>query len=135
MADALGRDFYDCDAEIEKQAGKTIPEIFKDQGEGYFRALEAAVLNSLLAEEDAIIAAGGGILGSDKAITIWLKAEEEVCFKRTQKTARPKLGDFQNFKALFKDRKPGYAHADFQIDNSSTTPHKALTEIMAVLRK
>ncbi len=135
LADAWGNDFYDCDAEIEAEAGKTIPEIFEKEGEDYFRALETAVLGSLLTEENAIIAAGGGVLGSDQAITVWLKAEIEVCFRRAQKGTRPKLGDLENFTALYEARKFEYAKADFQIDNSATTPHIALADIMAAFKR
>ncbi|MEE8296122.1 MAG: shikimate kinase [Sphingomonadales bacterium] len=133
LAEALGRDFYDLDAEIEKQAEKTIPEIFAGEGEEFFRALEAAVLKSLLAEENAIIAAGGGILESEMATTIWLTGEPKVFFKRAQKGTRPKLGDFENFSALYETRKPGYAKADFEIDNNATSPHLALAKILKVI--
>lgn len=134
LAEALGRDFFDCDIEIEKQAEKTIPEIFERDGEDFFRALEAAVLQSLLTEETAIIAAGGGILGSEVATTIWLTGELEVLFNRAHKgPVRPKLGDFEKFSALYETRKPGYAKADFQIDNSATSPHIALGKILEVL--
>jgi len=134
LAEALGWNFYDCDTEIEKQAEKTIPEIFEGEGEDYFRALEAAVLKSLLAEETAIIAAGGGTLGSEVATTIWLTGEPEVLFKRAQKGPRPKLGDFEDFSALYETRKPAYAKADFQIDNSAASPHLALEEILRALK-
>lgn len=134
LAEALGRDFYDCDGEIEKQAGKKVAEIFRDEGEDFFRQLEAAILNSLLEEDNAIIAAGGGTLGSELATTIWLTGEIEVFFNRAQKGPRPKLGDFENFSALYETRKADYAKADFQIDNSATSPHLALASILMALK-
>ena len=134
LAEALGRDFYDCDGEIEKQAGKKVAEIFEREGEDFFRKLEAAILDSLLEEENAVIAAGGGTLESEMATTIWLTGEPEVLFERAHKgPVRPKLGDFENYSALYETRKADYAKADFQIDNSATSPHLALNEILKVL--
>lgn len=58
-ARALGRGFVDVDAEIEKRAGP-IPEIFKNQGEGAFRALESEEIARFGKESGLVIATGGG---------------------------------------------------------------------------
>jgi shikimate kinase len=60
VADALGVSFRDVDADIEAVAGKPIPEIFFDDGEDHFRALERAAVAAALADFDGVLALGGG---------------------------------------------------------------------------
>ncbi|HTJ39711.1 MAG TPA: shikimate kinase [Dactylosporangium sp.] len=60
LAARLGVPFRDADAVIEERAGKPIPEIFFDEGEEHFRALETAALVAELAGFDGVLALGGG---------------------------------------------------------------------------
>ena len=60
LAMSLGWAFVDLDRKIEEVAGKTIPQIFSDDGEGKFRELETSVLQSLRSEVKTVISTGGG---------------------------------------------------------------------------
>ncbi len=60
LAMSLGWAFVDLDRKIEEVAGKTIPQIFSDDGEGRFRELETSVLQSLKSEVKTVISTGGG---------------------------------------------------------------------------
>jgi shikimate kinase len=60
LAEALGVAFRDTDADVEAVAGKTISEIFFDEGEEHFRSLERAAVASALAEHDGVLSLGGG---------------------------------------------------------------------------
>ena len=62
LAAELGLAFVDCDIEIEKRAGKTIPEIFAQDGEEVFRKTESVVLAETLKTPGKVIATGGGIV-------------------------------------------------------------------------
>ncbi|MBN2001769.1 MAG: 3-dehydroquinate synthase [Anaerolineae bacterium] len=62
LARELQRPFVDMDARIEAQAGKPIPRIFAEDGEGAFRQIEAALCVELSQQEGLIIATGGGAL-------------------------------------------------------------------------
>ena len=62
VANTLGWEFYDLDKEIEKRERKTIPDIFKENGEKYFRKLEIEVLKELSTGNSLIISLGGGAL-------------------------------------------------------------------------
>ena len=62
VARFTGRPFYDIDAQIEKKAGKTIPEIFSQADEGTFRALEEEILREFTAKSGAVIATSGGAI-------------------------------------------------------------------------
>jgi shikimate kinase len=62
LAEALGVPFRDVDADIETTAGKPIPEIFIDEGEDHFRALERAAVAAALSGFDGVLALGGGAI-------------------------------------------------------------------------
>ena len=60
LAKRLGWTSVDADDEIERLAGKTIAEIFADDGETVFRDLETTVIASLAKREQTVVALGGG---------------------------------------------------------------------------
>lgn len=60
VASLLGVPFADADAIIEQRAGKPIPEIFIDDGEDTFRAMERSVVATALTEFGGVLALGGG---------------------------------------------------------------------------
>jgi shikimate kinase len=60
VAAALGLDFADTDHLVEVEAGKPVAEIFVDEGEAHFRALERAAVAEALANHDGVLALGGG---------------------------------------------------------------------------
>src|SRR3954469_21824342 len=65
LAKQLGWPWMDADAELERRAGKTIKQIFAEQGELAFRDLESAVLADLVKPGRQIIALGGGVVLRD----------------------------------------------------------------------
>ena len=62
LAGALNRAFVDCDAEIARRAGMSIPEIFARSGEAGFRALECEIIAEVCREKHRVIATGGGAI-------------------------------------------------------------------------
>lgn len=60
LAYLMGWSFMDLDRKIEKAAGKTIPRIFAEDGEEYFRKIESDVLKSLNITGNVIVSTGGG---------------------------------------------------------------------------
>ncbi len=80
VADALGVGFADSDAVIEERAGKSVQEMFVDDGEAAFRALERAVVAEALAHHDGVLSLGGGAV-LDPA-TQALLAGHQVVFLR-----------------------------------------------------
>ena len=79
LAEKLNFDFIDTDYEIELLVNKTIPEIFENYGENYFRQLENRILKKSLKENDVVISTGGGIISTKQNYDI-LKNEEKVIF-------------------------------------------------------
>lgn len=79
LAKILNFDFIDTDYEVEILANKTIPEIFEQYGEKYFRKLENSILEKFVRNEDIVISTGGGIITTKENYNI-LKNEEMVIF-------------------------------------------------------
>lgn len=101
-ADRLGRRVIDSDAVIESATGRTVREIFAEDGEDAFRSLEtAALLDALANPEPAVIAAAGGVvlreenrtaLKQANARVVWLCATPAVLVERvTSSGHRPLL--------------------------------------------
>jgi shikimate kinase len=65
VADALGSTFLDVDDDIVATAGKSIPEIFFDDGEAHFRVLERAAVAGALERFEGVLALGGGAVMAD----------------------------------------------------------------------
>lgn len=99
LAERLGVSYRDTDDDIVAEQGRTIAEIFVDEGEPAFRAIEKAAVHRALAEHDGILALGGGaILDADTRALLagqrvaYLSMDVEEAVKRTGlNAARPLL--------------------------------------------
>lgn len=69
LADRLGWEVVDLDVELENEFGKTIPEIFEDEGEAVFRAAERRQLQRSLGRDQVVISTGGGASASAEVWT------------------------------------------------------------------
>ena len=128
LATQLGMPFCDADTEIERAAGQTISEIFEQHGEEFFRSGERRVIARLLSGSRIVLATGGGAfmneetraLISERAISVWLKADFDLLMKRVlRRDHRPLLqqGDpYETMRGLMDLRYPVYAKADLTID-------------------
>src|SRR4029453_7203701 len=100
LARELQRPFADADEQLELRAGRTIPAIFRDDGEEAFRRLQSAALADLRgAAHPLVVAAGGGavtrpenraLLGR-RAFVVWLRASPAFLSARADPTHRPLL--------------------------------------------
>ena len=129
LARLSGKPFVDLDEEIVRRADKPIPEIFRDEGEGAFRELEAQVLADVCAQSGQVIATGGGAV---------LRAENRGSMRRTGRVyflrrgleelptdGRP-LSQKGSLEEMYRVRKPLYsAAADAVIDNSAALEETA----------
>ncbi|MCI0600360.1 MAG: 3-dehydroquinate synthase [Beijerinckiaceae bacterium] len=139
LAQVLGLEFVDSDAEIEAAAGMPITEIFARHGENYFRDGERRVMARLLRAGPRVIASGGGAFMSEETrsriaengISVWLKADHDVLWRRVRKRShRPLLlGDNseQTLRTLMEQRYPVYAMADVTVV-SRDGPHDFAVE-------
>jgi shikimate kinase len=141
LAEKLGKEFIELDALIEKKAGKSIPEVFRRDGEIGFRELEIEVTREIAARENAVIACGGGIVLNKINIDrlkrtcaiVCLTASPAVILRRTSadKEGRPLLAvaeRAQQIKALMKFRKPFYERSADVVINTSRMNIAAVAE-------
>ena len=119
LAKLTGRPFVDCDEEIVKQTGCTIPEIFRVQGEEAFRRIETDVTARLTKESGWIIATGGGVV--TKARNEYLLRQNAYIVHLTRETAalditgRP-LSQANDLAKIAKERMPLYRRlADYTV--------------------
>lgn len=134
--------FVDTDELIEKEAGKSISEIFAQQGEAAFRQYERDVINALGARRGVVIATGGGAaadpvnLASLKthALVIGLWASPETIWKRVRaQTHRPLLQtpDPQaKIRELLEQRASAYRQADVQILTEYRSPKDVAQHVL-----
>jgi shikimate kinase len=118
VADALGAPFLDADVTIEARAGKPISEIFVDDGEPHFRALERAVVAEALQTHDGVLALGGGAILAEETrallrghTVIYLSVELTDAVKRVgMGNGRPLLAvnPRATLKFLMEQRRPLY---------------------------
>jgi shikimate kinase len=129
VAERLGRPFRDSDDDIEAQTGRTVRQIWEEEGEPAFRKLEAQALRDALAspEPSVIAAAGGTVLDpanrdamKDAGTVVWLRGRPETLAQRVgRKDHRPLLaGDPEAvLRRLAEERMPLYGVlADVVVD-------------------
>ena len=131
LAHRLGVAFLDSDAEIEKAANRTVPEIFARDGEPFFRAKETKVIKRLLDEKRCVLSTGGGAFLSeqnrdnisDKGVSIWLNADLELLWGRVRhKDTRPLLRTHDpkgTLRGIYEQRVPIYGLADIDVMSDS----------------
>ena len=121
LAKQLGRPFRDTDEEIVARAGKPIPEIFRDEGEGAFRDLESAVVADLSQYGGAVIATGGGAILRQENLDALRQNGALVHLDRPlddliPTSDRPLSDDAEKLRALYAVRDPLYrAAADLTV--------------------
>lgn len=146
VAARLGLPFVDTDREIEREAGRTVAELFSSEGEPAFRARERAVALGLIADGvPRVVAFGGGTVTNDevrrKALEtgtlVTLRASVETLAARTASAgaARPLLRDepVQRLRDLSRARAAAYAecHGAVSTDGSQEAALEELLRIVA----
>lgn len=110
LAEKLNYSFIDLDREIEKRTGQTIADLFKNEGEEYFRKIESETLNQLIKSNKTVMAVGGGTpcfnnnmeLMNDNATAVYLKTPAGVLFSRLIKepATRPLIKDLTSIQLM-----------------------------------
>ncbi len=127
VAVKIGVPFLDSDAEIEAAANLSVPEIFKRDGEAFFRKRETEVIARLLENERGILSTGGGAFLAEvnrdnisaRGVSLWLNADLNLLWNRVRyKDTRPLLRTKDpkaTLTALFHARVPLYEKADLSV--------------------
>jgi shikimate kinase / 3-dehydroquinate synthase len=112
----LGVQPIDSDRELERELGEPIESFFDREGEAAFRAREEQLVLGLLERSDAaVIALGGGALGSDRVrdalaphTVVYLEVDPEDAWRRSSGKGRPLARDRTRFDQMHRDRLPSY---------------------------
>ena len=145
LAELTGMALRDTDADIESAAGRTIPDIFVQDGEARFRELERAAVRTALREHNGILALGGGAVLAESTrevlvghSVVFLNLSMPVGVRRTGlATNRPLLTGVNpraTYKALLDARLPLYREvAVLEVDTDKRSPHEVAALVIEKL--
>ena len=147
LAQRLGWDFLDTDVAIESRAGKTVAEIFAQQGEAVFRTLEADVVRDHTRRAKLVLALGGGAVETestreflttlDHTCMLFLDAPLEIlvarCVAQPSAAERPVLADREGLLRRFDARLPYYRDAHLTITTAGLSPQAVVIRIVEAL--
>jgi len=141
LAEKMELLFIDLDSEIEKTGGKSVSEIFNQDGEDHFRKLESEELKQY---SESVVACGGGIILDEEnrkyinenGVAVLLTASMDELFKRlSDSNNRPILPDENTEKALtnlWLERKKDYLNtSDFLIETDGENPIEITNKIFS----
>ena len=135
--------FVDIDNLIEKATGMNISEIFKKEGENYFRGLEEKITLKTLKKNNKVIALGGGGFINDKIrkevltnhFSFWLSSDETVLINRIRNSKKRPLAfksTDQEIRKLIKKRSKIYTKAQFKINCNKLTKTEIIKKIINI---
>ena len=144
LAELLGLPLHDTDAAVEASQGRTISDIFVEDGEPAFRALERAEVARALAEDEGVLALGGGAPvdpGTEQLLVgrtvVFLDVGIADASKRVGfDQSRPLLAvnPRASWVRLMKERRPVYERvATFRVDTAGRTPQDVAAEVAGLL--
>ena len=149
LASRLGCAFHDLDRKIEERHGMSIPEMFREHGEPYFRAREKEAVREAAERTNLVIATGGGTVKDaenaallrENGVLVALTADADTILQRTAaRGARPVLdhADAGDRRAavvrLMEERRHLYDGADITVDTGGRSPLEVAEHIMQALR-
>ena len=142
LARRLGYRFEDMDRRIEERAGRTIADIFRDDGEEAFREREREEALALSRLRERVVAAGGGAFARPEtrallqkgALTVWLRCDLERILSRVPADgSRPLAGNRAIMRALLAERDPSYSMANATVDASAGSPRQVANRIVGLI--
>ncbi|MCX7819473.1 MAG: shikimate kinase [Kiritimatiellae bacterium] len=147
LAERWGRRFLDMDVMIEQREGRTIPEIFRDSGEPYFRRLESALAAELATPCSLVIAAGGGIvlnpeniahLGRGGVVVCLLASPEAILQRVATDMHRPLLqapDRERRVRELLEARRPFYEAIPHRVDTTGRSVEEVAELVEQLYRR
>ncbi len=130
----------DVDALIEARERRTIADIFQQQGEPYFRAVERDILKLLLPLRHVVVATGGGTFMDPEnrgainmdGVSVWLDVPlEELIARIPADGRRPLAADRAALERLYAVRAVGYAAAHCRVNAADARPEEVAERILA----
>ncbi len=131
IAKKLGKELIDLDKYIEQREGMSIPEIFEQKGEPYFRSAESAALADLPSSAGVVATGGGALLSKANGelarsigTVVFIDADFELCYSRIKNDPNRPIAynsTKEQLKQRFDDRRPLYMeNSDIIVDGNGT---------------
>lgn len=141
LSRALAMHFVDTDKLITRVVGKSIPEVFAQEGEAYFRACESEVVRRVVRLEHAVISLGGGtfiheenrrlLLERGPVVVLW--ASPETVYQRTRHSDRPLLkveDPLSRIRSLMSERESVYRQGTIHVHSDGRPSEEIVEEII-----
>lgn len=142
LAERTGYGFLDTDAEVEARAGRSIEELFRAHGEGYFREREWEALLSVATRTRLVVATGGGLFLAEAhrdfirrhGVSVWLDAPLDLVWERCRDLpGRPLSTTRAELAELLAARRDRYALADHRVPVGELDPAAIAAAVLARL--
>lgn len=136
-AEKLGREFVDCDEEVEIRTGRTPSQIIREDGEETFRKIETEVLRDICKRSSLVVSTGGGCVTVEKNRDILRQNSVVVLINRSLSelatSDRPLSKDPETLRKMYQTRNPLYkSFSDVSVDNSESAEKTAEDAIQSV---
>ena len=141
LSRALALHFVDTDKLITRVVGKSIPEVFAQEGESYFRACEREVVGRVTRLEHAVISLGGGtfiheenrrlLLSRGPVVVLW--ATPETVYQRTKHSDRPLLrveDPLSRIRSLMDERESVYRQGTIHVHSDGRPSEEIVEEVI-----
>jgi shikimate kinase len=148
VAKKLKIEFIDTDILIENETNQTIAEIFKKNGEKYFRDLEEKIFLEIKNDKEKIISVGGGAFINESIrkkilkeyLSVWLNMDEDLIINRIKRNSQKRPSLDQNnieksVKNLKKIRDPIYKLVNYEINCNLNSKNKIIEKIIDFYEK
>lgn len=148
LAGRLGYDFLDSDDLITARAGKSITDLFAEEGEERFRERETNELRELVGSTRIVLATGGGAVLREEnrdllkriGTVVWLHSDPKTLFERASRSRKRPLLEVENprttFNTLLEARLPVYRQAcNLNVDATGLSHEQTLEELLRVLEE
>ena len=141
VAERLGQPFVDSDVLIEQRLGRDIRDIFRTEGEPWFRQLEHATVADLVRGQDAVIALGGGAVEDSRsravlrnARVVYLRVSYDEAMARVQSDEFRPMLHRPDLDEVYKRRLPVYEDLSvLTVDTDGRRPDTIAHEVLAHL--
>lgn len=138
VATKLGRVFYDMDTAIEHRTGLTIPRIFAEHSEPFFRAIEKGICHEVALLKNLVVATGGGAIIDEDSRKALLRTSFVICLIASPEIIEARLQHFDlrplstQWRGLLEKRMPIYQSLPNIIDTSVLEPEQVAEEVLSL---
>lgn len=149
LAQRLKWEFVDSDRAIESRAGKKVAQIFAEDGEAFFRAIEADAIRDCCDRKNLVLALGGGAIETESTRNLLASLEStyvvfldapldvlvERCLEQTNAEERPVLADREKLQRRFMSRLAHYRNAHITIATPDLSPAEVVDRILVEMQR